>query len=224
MLTAAGGALYQTAGTTLTINGPVGSTGPGTLTKAGAGTLVLNGANSYAGDTSVQQGLLRLNSPTLADAADVILGAAGMLELNFSAATPDVVDALIIGGVPMQAGLWGADGSGAQFTSPLITGTGLLEVEADADFNNDGSVDAADITAWQGAFGLAPGSGIDPNLLHSIGDSDFDSDVDGVDFLAWQQQLGLTPPPVAAIPEPATAALAAAVVALVIHTRRLLAA
>jgi autotransporter-associated beta strand protein len=224
MLTAAGGALYQTAGTTLTINGPVGSTGPGTLTKAGAGTLVLNGANSYAGDTSVQQGLLRLNSPTLADAADVILGAAGMLELNFSAATPDVVDALIIGGVPMQAGLWGADGSGAQFTSPLITGTGLLEVEADADFNNDGSVDAADITAWQGAFGLAPGSGIDPNLLHSIGDSDFDSDVDGVDFLAWQQQLGLTPPPVAAIPEPATAALAAAVVALVIRTRRLPAA
>ena len=47
-------------GTTLTLNG--GLSGSGSLTKAGEGALVLGGASSYAGDTTVAQGVLQASS------------------------------------------------------------------------------------------------------------------------------------------------------------------
>ena len=60
-----------------------------------------------------------------------------------------------------------------------------------ADFNSDGSVDAADLTQWQANYG-GPGS-----------DADGDGDSDGADFLAWQQQFGSgLDPTLQAIPEP----------------------
>jgi len=63
-----------------------------------------------------------------------------------------------------------------------------------ADFDNDGDVDADDLTKWQGDF-AANGSS----------DADADGDSDGADFLAWQQQLGSGVPSFAAsqtVPEP----------------------
>jgi hypothetical protein len=71
-----------------------------------------------------------------------------------------------------------------------------------ADFNNDGAVNATDLTTWRGAFGTAP-----------AGDADADGDTDGRDFLAWQAQRGLQPAGVAAtsaVPEPHGAMLIAA--------------
>ena len=62
----------------------------------------------------------------------------------------------------------------------------------DADFNDDGLVDATDLQLWKGAFGATPG-----------GDANGDGVSDGADFLLWQQQLGPVPP-VTAVPEPAT--------------------
>jgi hypothetical protein len=69
-----------------------------------------------------------------------------------------------------------------------------------ADFDNDGDVDADDLTQWQGDYGL-----------HGDGDADGDGDSDGTDLLAWQQQLGsgLAISPGTAIPEPASRALMA---------------
>lgn len=52
-----------------------------------------------------------------------------------------------------------------------------------ADFDEDGDVDANDLTSWKMGFG-----GTDPT--HGQGDADRDHDVDGIDFLAWQQRLG----------------------------------
>jgi hypothetical protein len=52
-----------------------------------------------------------------------------------------------------------------------------------ADFDNSGSVNAADLAAWKAAFG--PSS--------TGGDADADGDTDGGDFLAWQGQLGQSP-------------------------------
>jgi hypothetical protein len=43
--------------------------------------------------------------------------------------SPDIVRALYIDGVPQATGTWGAVGSGAQFTTPFITGTGMLKVD-----------------------------------------------------------------------------------------------
>lgn len=62
----------------------------------------------------------------------------------------------------------------------------------DADFNDDGFVDATDLQLWKGAFG--PNTG---------GDANGDGVSDGADFLLWQQQFGPVGA-IGAIPEPAT--------------------
>ena len=85
--------------------------------------MALTGANTYTGDTSVTGGTLRFSSPTLADGADVYLAAGTVLDLTFAGA--DVIDSLFIGGESMAVGTWGAVGSGATFTTPLISGTGI---------------------------------------------------------------------------------------------------
>lgn len=108
----------------LAINVPVTN---GSLTKLGAGTLSLNGLNTYAGDTKVQAGQLRLGTASLADAANVYLSAGATLDLGFNG-NADAVHGLYFDGVPQAPGIWGAVGSGAQFTSPLLTGTGWLSV------------------------------------------------------------------------------------------------
>jgi sugar lactone lactonase YvrE len=67
------------------------------------------------------------------------------------------------------------------------------------DFNHDGAVDAADLTQWQGDFGL-----------NGESDADNDGDSDGADFLAWQRQLRTAAPGVSAnapVPEPTTSML-----------------
>ncbi|HEX6962908.1 MAG TPA: hypothetical protein VF175_13645 [Lacipirellula sp.] len=69
----------------------------------------------------------------------------------------------------------------------------------DADFDDDGDVDADDLGAWTTHVGSE-------TATHATGDADADADVDGADFLAWQRQL--TPPAtVAGVPEPTAAGL-----------------
>jgi fibronectin-binding autotransporter adhesin len=55
-----GNATVDTNGNSFTLSGVVG--GAGTLTKASAGTLVLNGANTYAGGTSLNAGIVRIGA------------------------------------------------------------------------------------------------------------------------------------------------------------------
>jgi len=55
------GIFHITTGTT-TINTPISVTGGGGLTKAGAGTLTLTGANTYTGQTTVNLGTLSLTT------------------------------------------------------------------------------------------------------------------------------------------------------------------
>src|SRR4051794_37360359 len=100
--------------------------GPGSLIKTGAGTLAFTGANSFTGNTTVQNGVFRLGRASLADTSNVYLLNGGTLDLNFTGT--DLIHALYFNGVSQSAGIWGAFGSGAQFTSPSFTGTGLLNV------------------------------------------------------------------------------------------------
>ncbi|MEI6503029.1 MAG: FAD-dependent oxidoreductase, partial [Armatimonadota bacterium] len=99
----------------------------GGLTKKGAGTLTLTGANTYSGDTVVEEGTLALSSAYLADTADVKLAATGAV-LNLNTGATDTIRAFFIGGVGQFAGEWGPTGSGAEHESGLITGTGRLLV------------------------------------------------------------------------------------------------
>lgn len=50
-----------------------------------------------------------------------------------------------------------------------------------ADFNHNGTVDAADLATWKGAFGMGNGA-----------DANGDGVTDGNDFLVWQRTLGQT--------------------------------
>ena len=200
------------AATDLTIGVPVANGG---LVKQGAGTLALTGLNTYAGDTSVNAGVLSLSSARLSDVADVFLTTGATLNLNF--AGTDVIDSLFVDGVSFAEGVWGAIGSGAAFTSPLLSGAGLLQVSTfvapiPGDLNGDGFVDSADLTVWSGNFG-ATGVGT------AEGDATGDGAVDGADFLIWQQNAAPAGG-VAAVPEPTALALASAALATLVAVRR----
>ncbi|BBO30482.1 dockerin type I domain-containing protein [Lacipirellula parvula] len=71
-----------------------------------------------------------------------------------------------------------------------------------ADFNEDGNVDGADLTAWKAGFGTG--------TTKAQGDANEDGKVDGADFLTWQHQFGQTPAVAAAgsvaaaVPEPSS--------------------
>lgn len=54
----------------------------------------------------------------------------------------------------------------------------------DGDFNENGIVDAPDLSRWIAGYGTSGGA------TRKTGDADHDGDVDGNDFLTWQRQLG----------------------------------
>jgi hypothetical protein len=69
---------------------------------------------------------------------------------------------------------------------------------ADADFDQDGDVDAADLSTWKNSYGT-----------NVAGNADADGDTDGRDFLIWQRQYTGpgTAADVRAVPEPGVALL-----------------
>src|SRR5690606_14411932 len=101
------------------INGVIanGSTANLPVTKNGTGTWRLNGAHTYTGATTVNEGVLSLGQAALADGSDVIIGENGVLHLDFNGT--DRVGSLTIGGDgPLPDGVYNAT------THPgFITGT-----------------------------------------------------------------------------------------------------
>ncbi|MFL6545616.1 MAG: autotransporter-associated beta strand repeat-containing protein [Candidatus Udaeobacter sp.] len=190
-------------GYNVTINQSIAEDAPGRgLIKAGNGNLTLTAANTYTGNTTVQDGILSLGHASLADWSTVILSHLATLNLNFPTKSPDTISAFFIDGVRQLDGTWGGIGSSAEHETPLITGTGVLLVtpyfpQLAGDFNNDGKVDAADYITWRK-------TGADPTA-----------------YDAWRHTFGNTTPAPAsvltsggAVPEPATIALTFATFAL----------
>jgi len=159
--------------TSSTFSGSI--TGAGGLTKSGTGTFTMDGVKSYTGNTAVTAGTLSTNSASLADAADVLLSTGSIFNLNFAAT--DTIRSLFIDGTSQATGTWGGTGSGAAHISPLLTGTGLLNVTTlvsggvPGDYNNDGKVDAADYVTWRKN---PAGNGGDP-----------------AGYITWRQNFGL---------------------------------
>jgi hypothetical protein len=87
----------------------------------------------------------------------------------------------------------------------------------DADFDDDGDVDATDYAIWKGAFNL-----------NQLGDATGDNDSDAADYTVWRDQLGSVSDGIpgsggfglAAVPEPGTALLGWLGVAAIIGIRR----
>ncbi|MBN1853920.1 MAG: VCBS repeat-containing protein [Pirellulales bacterium] len=76
-------------------------------------------------------------------------------------------------------------------------------VPEEADFDEDGDVDANDFAIWQSGFSTINGAS------HGDGDADADRDVDGYDFLIWQRAYSSGSLSLISIPEPSTLILCA---------------
>jgi len=105
------GGTVETDGNTLTVSGDVADgNGAGALTKAGAGTLVLTGNNSYSGGTTVEGGTLSLGSDTAAGTGaittlgSVIDYANGVVIANPIVLNSNTTQLQVLAGTAEQAG------------------------------------------------------------------------------------------------------------------------
>ncbi|WP_241392802.1 autotransporter-associated beta strand repeat-containing protein [Pseudomonas chlororaphis] len=118
-LTGAGGTFDVAAATTLNLNGVLA--GSGALNKTSAGTLVLNGVNTYSGGTAINGGVLQVASDSnLGDAAGGLSLDGGTLHATNSLTTTRTV-ALNAGG-----GTFEADAGDTLTLQGLLTGSGAL--------------------------------------------------------------------------------------------------
>jgi autotransporter-associated beta strand protein len=88
----------------------------GGLTKLGAGTLTLSGANTYNGSTTVKAGTLELVLATLAANSTVSISNGAVLQLDF--ATTNRVGALVLNGVARAPGIYNSTTTPAYLTGP----------------------------------------------------------------------------------------------------------
>ena len=95
----------------------------GGLTKQNSGTVTLSGANTYAGNTTVNGGTLEIVQPTIPTDATVTVASGAVLQLDF--AVTNAVTNLVLNGVSQGLGVYNAASS-----SPYLTGSGSLQVVA----------------------------------------------------------------------------------------------
>ncbi|MEO5715170.1 MAG: autotransporter-associated beta strand repeat-containing protein [Luteolibacter sp.] len=94
------------------------------LTKLGANTLTLTGANTYTGTTTVAAGILAVNGSALADTAKLVISG-GKVEPTGT----EVVGSLFFGLDQQASGTWGTVASGADHQDDSrFSGTGKVNV------------------------------------------------------------------------------------------------
>jgi autotransporter-associated beta strand protein len=142
-------------------------TGTGGLEKDGDGTLTLAGGHSYLGNTTVLNGVLKVQTKTFDDAATVgvELGAGAALDLAFGGG--DRVAIFKIDGNQMADGIYGSltNATPGITQTAAITGPGLLYVNTE--------VPPSGYDSWASSNGLTAGNN---------GPND-DPDNDGIDNL-----------------------------------------
>ena len=113
------------------ISASIGSNVTGITQNSATSRLDLSGANTYAGNLTVNAGIVRIsnNSNTGNDVSTVTLAASGAtLDLTYGGT--DTVDELYIGSTQQANGVYGSIGSGAANEIAQITGTGTLTVSS----------------------------------------------------------------------------------------------
>ncbi len=106
----------MTGGQLLTINGKVIDIGSQTLTADGAGTVVLAGANTYSGSTSIASGTLVMANPSALGSGEVFVSNGGTLVVRTNGGdTPYVMHV-------------GSNQSGTITSDVLVGGTGINHI------------------------------------------------------------------------------------------------
>ena len=153
--TSVASATFDTAaGTTLTLNGVI--SGNDSLTKIGAGTLVLSGTNTYGG-TMIENGTLSVSAdPNLGNSTGPLLLNGGTLAVTDSfTSARDVGTGINNGSIDTASGkkltLTGLLSGGGRLTK---TGSGTLALNRDATLSNG-------LTLAGGTLGVASGKTLD---------------------------------------------------------------
>ena len=150
----------------LVINSVIGGNVTGILQDSATSRLVLNGVNTYVGDTVVNAGTLVVNGNAIPDSGSLVINAGG--RVNPSGAT-ETVRSLFFGDIQQEAGTWGSSSSAATYKNDTyFTGSGVVLVTS-------GPETAASLTSLE--TGTAPfwgqGNGTEGRVLSltATGDS-----------------------------------------------------
>jgi autotransporter-associated beta strand protein len=119
----ANGGVIDTRANTLGLTGPV--SGPGGLTKQGAGLLVLSGVNDYLGGTTVNEGTLRLGAGAFLPATGALTVNGGFFDLNGNSITVGSLSGAG-GTIALGSGTLISDDDAITVLASVITGTGGL--------------------------------------------------------------------------------------------------
>lgn len=162
----------------LTIDAAISNGG---FTKKGAGVLNLTGNNTYAGNTTIEGGTLRVTYPNFADASTLTIGltSGSPAVLHLPNTGIDTVAALVIDGVAKDPGIYGAANSGGAITGagqiqvggtpPAVTyaswahDNGIDGEPAAGDFDNDGVDNAVEMV-----LGGDPAARMDAGLMPTL--------------------------------------------------------
>ncbi len=189
-LTANGGTLYQTAGTTFTIGGLISSSGNGTLTKSGAGNLVLSGANTYTGATTVSAGMLTVSAATarLGTGNITVQGTTAGTALVIQSGVNDAIDdgatVSLLGGGTVGVADQGYADLGAGINEAI--GALLLGGALQANGITYGSTASSALFQSNEYFA---GTGI--VTVGLLGDFNGDGSVDAADYVKWRKSPGI---------------------------------
>ncbi|MCX6879399.1 MAG: autotransporter-associated beta strand repeat-containing protein, partial [Verrucomicrobia bacterium] len=112
---------------------PLAPATDGGLTKAGVGTVILSGTNTYTGPTKVQAGTL--SCTTAASLAPTALEIADVAFVNLGYTGTRDIPSLTINGSVMLPGVYGSLASGAPNPNTHLTGTGTVTVVGGSDYN-----------------------------------------------------------------------------------------
>ena len=147
----------------LTVGGVISGAGFG-LTKAGAGTLILGGANTYSGTTLVNAGTLELSNVNALQNSLLDTGTSGAQVVTFTVGGNNTyniaglqgADALAIGGNTLSVGSGGGDTtySGAISGTGGLTKTGIgrLSLSGSSSYNGATTVSAGDLNLSGGSI------------------------------------------------------------------------
>ena len=140
-----GSRTFSVAAGNLTVGGQIRQSGaPRSLTKTGAGTLVLSGVSTYSGGTIVSEGTLRLTSTGSFGPGDITVGASGALtvEQNWQTGSALTVADSATATINVGAYDWDIAGLtlGAGALAPGVYTVAELNALSDAVFTGSGTI------------------------------------------------------------------------------------